>query len=89
MKDKHAVSRMIFRLEKNGWIEKTSSEFDGRVTFISLTNEGKAVREEMHEILSKTVKKEIFNHFTEEEKDFILSIMKKMRSLMKDDFPNI
>ncbi len=40
LKDKPTISRMIQRLVKNGWITKTNSEYDGRVTIIKLTEKG-------------------------------------------------
>ncbi|PCI28686.1 MAG: MarR family transcriptional regulator [SAR324 cluster bacterium] len=45
LKDKPTISRMIQRLERNGWIEKSASAEDGRVTFIQPSEKGWAIEE--------------------------------------------
>lgn len=83
LKDKHTVSRIIQRLERDGWIKKKSDSADARVTIIQLTVKGEALKAE--------VPQRLFNHFEEVLKDFddeeiqpLLLSLKRLRGILGD-----
>lgn len=83
LKDKHTVSRIIQRLERDGWIKKTASSKDARATIIELTAKGKSFQKE--------VPKKLFSHFDKVLKDFdnkeiltMLKSLKKLREILGD-----
>jgi DNA-binding MarR family transcriptional regulator len=83
LKDKPTVSRMIQRLEHNGWIEKGASQLDGRVTIIQPTKKGMK--------LKKEVPQKLIPHFDtfwkqlgEEDEQTLFRILKKLRHILGD-----
>lgn len=83
LKDKHAVSRMIKKMEANGWIEKLSQKEDHRITLIQLTKKGLDTAGNMYEKLSTSVQTEVFNHFSKAEKDQVKSFMKRLGDILE------
>lgn len=83
LKDKHAVSRMIKKMETNGWIKKLSQKKDSRVTLIQLTKKGLDTAGIMYEKLSNSVRTEVFNHFSTAEKDQVKSFMKRLGDILE------
>jgi DNA-binding MarR family transcriptional regulator len=73
LSDRHTVSRMIARLEKNGWIEKVQSEKDGRSTLIKPKPGGLALKNEVYKKLSSHTR-EIQKSIPQKEKDQLLPI---------------
>ena len=47
LQDLPSISRMLVRMERNGWIEKEGNEADGRSSKIKLTQRGVESRQEM------------------------------------------
>ena len=82
--DRHAMSRLISRLQKNGWIEKTKSPDDSRATLISLTSKGRQQKDEMHVKLTKHTRGTVFASLSADEKKTILELMKKIRINLGD-----
>ncbi len=83
LKDKHTVSRIIQRLERDGWVKKTSSSKDARATIIELTAKGRSFKED--------VPQKLFSHFDHVLKDFnskevqaMLKSLKKLREILGD-----
>jgi DNA-binding MarR family transcriptional regulator len=83
LKDKHTVSRIIQRLERNGWIEKEPGPRDRRVTIIQPTPKGQSLKDKIPQKLSGHFK-EIFQEFRAEEKQFLLDSLKKLRGALGD-----
>ena len=83
LKDKHTVSRIIQRLERNGWIEKKTDPRDRRVTIIQPTPKGEALKNEVPPKLSGHFK-EVFQEFSAEEKQLLLDSLKKLRGALGD-----
>ncbi|MDM8554173.1 DUF4364 family protein [Desulfococcaceae bacterium HSG7] len=83
LKDKHAVSRMIKKMVKNGWVEKLSKKGDSRITLIKLTEKGLNTAEEMYVKLATSVRNKIFNHFSKAEKDQVKSFMIRLGDLLE------
>ena len=84
LKDKHAVSRMIKKMESNGWVERSSKEEDSRVTLIQLTQKGLDTAEEMYEKLALSVRTKVFNHFSQAEKDQVKAFMIRLGNILED-----
>lgn len=83
LKDKPTVSRIIARLERDGWIEKRPSDNDGRVTIIQPTEQSLKLKEEVPQKLHAH-----FNHLLEgvskEEQESLMQSLKKIRKLFGD-----
>ncbi len=84
LKDKHTVSRIINRMVRDGWVTKTVSTKDKRVTKIALTEKSRSLREEMLKTLS-THFKSIFEQFGMEEHSTLLNLLKKLRKILGDN----
>ncbi len=84
LKDKHTVSRIINRMVRDGWVTKTISSKDKRVTKIALTEKSRSLREKMQTTLF-THFKSIFDQFGMEEHDRMLNLLKKLRKILGDD----
>ena len=83
LSDKHTVSRMIGRLEKNGWIKKITSPDDARVTIIKPTKKGESLKNEVPEKLSNYIKEKL-KDLEKSDKDKLLDILKKLRYVLGD-----
>lgn len=84
LRDKHTVSRILARLERDGWIEKRPDPSDGRAHLVRLTKQAEALRDD--------VPQKLFAHFegvlsvldgAEEEE--LLRLLKKLRRHLRDD----
>ncbi|WP_420385298.1 MarR family winged helix-turn-helix transcriptional regulator [Roseivirga sp.] len=47
LQDLPSISRMLVRMEKNGWIERVENEDDGRSFHVQLTEKGRKSKNEM------------------------------------------
>lgn len=83
LKDKPTISRMIARMEKNGWIKRTTPSYDKRVTLISLTDKGRE-----HELIIPHKVKEHFNavlkDYDKRESSELTALLKRLRSVFDD-----
>ena len=61
LQDLPSISRMLVRMERNGWIDKVMNEEDGRSFHVKLTSKGESSKNEMMQVLEK--------HFSEFLKD--------------------
>ncbi len=53
LQDLPSISRMLVRMERNGWIEKVDNEEDGRSFHVKLTSKGEGSQQEMMQVLEK------------------------------------
>lgn len=83
MKDKHTVSRIIKRLERDGWIKKKTDQKDGRITMIQPTKKGMSFKDEVQNKL-KSHFNVILKDFPGEEINSLLKSLKKLRKLLGD-----
>jgi len=83
LKDKHTVSRIIQRLERNGCIEKIDSPQDGRVTIIRPTQKGESLKNEVPQRVHGNFEK-ILKNFKKEEQKILLKSLKKLRGILGD-----
>lgn len=82
-KDKHTVSRIINRLDRDGWITKKSSESDKRLTIIELTKKSRSLRSEMQTKLYDHFDL-IFKKFGRDEHDNLLGQLRRLREVLGD-----
>jgi len=83
LKDKHTVSRIINRLERNGWVVRRTDEKDARSFKICLTaRAGK---------LKDSIPKKLISHFkpihgilNDKERDTLFALLKKMRRELEE-----
>ncbi len=83
LKDKHTVSRIIKRLERDGWITKVVSLKDKRLTLIHLTEKGISMKEKVPGKLF-THFGEVISDFPQEDRDQLLHLLKKFRMVLGD-----
>ncbi|MCP4297543.1 MAG: MarR family transcriptional regulator [Proteobacteria bacterium] len=83
LKDKPTISRMIHRLQRNGWIEKTTSLEDGRVTLIQPTPKGWAIEQEVTEKLDKHFKS-ILKNLGRPESEVLRDKLRNVRRVLGD-----
>ncbi len=76
-KDKSTVTPLIDKLLKLGYIEKEKNEEDKRITYIILTPKGLALKSKFDSI-SAQVYETAYSDFTEEEKETLLRLLKKL-----------
>ena len=83
LKDKHTVSRIIQRLERDGWIKKKADPNDARVTVIQLTKKGISFKDEVPATLYEHFDK-ILKDFDDHEIELLIKSLKKLRSSLGD-----
>ncbi len=83
LKDKPTISRMIQRLQRNGWIEKTTSPDDGRVTLIQPTSKGWAIEKEVTEKLDRHFKN-ILKNLGRQESEELRGKLRNVRRVLGD-----
>lgn len=83
LKDKHTVSRIIARMEKNGWVSKKSDARDGRITVIALTPAGQSLAARIPKLLNNRFS-DIGSTVSEDEKQLVIAILRKLRTYLGD-----
>ncbi|MCP3924965.1 MAG: MarR family transcriptional regulator [Desulfobacterales bacterium] len=83
LKDKYTVSRIINRLERDGWVTKKVSPNDKRSTLIGLTEKSNTLQKNIQKLLSDHFNK-IFKAFGKDDHDHLLELLKKLRKILKD-----
>lgn len=78
-KDKSTVTPLINKLSKLGYTDKEKNENDKRITYITLTPKGLALKSKFDSI-SEKVYETAYNDFTEEEKEILLRLLKKLNT---------
>jgi DNA-binding MarR family transcriptional regulator len=53
LQDLPSISRMLVRMERNGWIEKQQNEKDGRSFRVKITSKGEGNKQEMMQVLER------------------------------------
>ena len=84
LKDKHNVSRMLVRMEKNEWVKRKKDPADARAYLIESTEKGKAKKEEVRSKLMGHFSA-IFEHFDPKELDQFLETLQKFRTCLNDN----
>lgn len=77
------ITSMAKRLEKKGWIERTSSPKDQRVIMVYLTEEGKELARQANEMMDQALRR-IQTALTEQElEQFVYLVLKVVKSLQQ------
>lgn len=83
LKDKHTVSRIITRLERGGWIKKTTDSRDARITVIKPTKKGVSIKEEVRDRVTGHFDA-ILKDFSDEEIEALTGSLKRLRRALGD-----
>lgn len=83
LRDRHTTSRIVARLERDGWITKSRDPDDARASLISLTAEAEKVKTEVPAKLIGCFQP-IFDLLEDEEGEQFLSTLKKLRSYLEE-----
>lgn len=75
------ISRLVDRLERDGWVARQQSPKDRRGNYTVLTEEGLCRWREAHETHIAGVRRYFLNHFTETE---LLSLARFWKRLLRD-----
>lgn len=78
-KDKSTITVLINKLEKLDYVKKEESLEDRRVTYIVLSDKGKAIESKFMAI-SAEVYKTAYKGFTEDEQETFLKLLKRMNN---------
>ncbi|MDQ2147353.1 MarR family transcriptional regulator [Alcaligenaceae bacterium C4P045] len=62
--ERYNLTRLIDRLEKEGFVTRTRSADDGRAAFATVTKDGRALRKKMWKIYEATVAEFFLDQFT-------------------------
>jgi DNA-binding MarR family transcriptional regulator len=73
------VTIAVKKLEKKGYVAKAPSPVDGRRVYIRLTEQGERINR-AHTILHQRMVRNISNQFQPNEKDILLSAIKKLNT---------
>jgi DNA-binding MarR family transcriptional regulator len=76
-KDKSTVTALVNKLSKRGYVQKEKGLEDKRVTCVNVTEKGEEIKHKFSEISSE-VYNVAYKDFTEEEKETLLRLLKKM-----------
>ena len=83
LRDRHTTSRIVARLERDGWIEKSKDPDDARALLITPTKEAEKVKTEVPSKLIGRFKP-IFGLLEKKESEQFLSTLKKLRSYLEE-----
>ncbi len=77
-KTKPTVTVLVDKLEKSGFLERQKSESDSRVTYIALTNKGKAFKP-VFEKISEDLNNMLYANLTSKEADELDRLLEKIQ----------
>jgi len=84
MKDKHTVSRIVQRLERDGLIEKKNDPHDARITIIRPTRKGASLKEKVPRCVLRHFDK-ILSDYSDEEVNALIASLKRLRKTLGDE----
>lgn len=83
LRDKHTVSRILARLERDGWIIKRPYPGDARAYLVEPSKQAKTLRREVPDKLNQHFT-EILSVLAKGEEAILLSLLKKLRQRLED-----
>ncbi len=75
------VTRTVKEMEKKGLLKKLASKEDGRVTYLTVTEEGKKISREFDELYFTSLSA-FFSDISEEEADCMIQTIEKFYNIM-------
>ena len=73
------VTRLLVRLEKNGWIDRQRDEVDRRVVLVTITDSGLTLLDELDEPVAATIRN-LTAHLRDDELDLLSSLLERLRA---------
>lgn len=83
LKDKHTVSRILKRLERDGWITRRPDPSDARAYLVEPTKRAWALRDEVPQRLNAHFA-DILGVLEESESEELVRLLKKLRRRLRD-----
>ena len=80
---KSTVTVMINTLEKHGYIRKSPSESDNRVTYVELTPKGRRFRKDFEDI-SKSLLTRVYGDMSEKDRERLVKQLENIESNLSD-----
>jgi len=74
---KSTVTVMINTLEKYGYVQKTPSETDNRVTYVELTPKGRKLKKDFEEI-STILRQKIYGNMAKRNREVLITLLTKI-----------
>jgi len=78
-KDKSTVTALVDKLIKQGYVEKTRDIEDNRVVFVTLTENGKALKP-MFDKISKDLLSIVYKDIPQDEREVLINTLKKIKN---------
>lgn len=78
-----SVVRLLDKMERLGWITRTSSENDKRTKTLELTESGKKIEREML-VIAETFRNDVIQDISADDIDVYNSVLRKMLSNIKN-----
>lgn len=78
-KDKSTVTPLVNKLTKLGYVKKEKCKEDRRVTYVIITEKGREIEGKFYDI-SNEVYLTAYKGFSEEEKELLLKLLKKLNN---------
>lgn len=82
--DASTVSRMLYRMQKNGWVEKEVDPIDKRITLIKATEKGIAFQETISAKVISHLEK-FLDNFSVEQLNSLIDLLTKFRISFKEN----
>ena len=76
-----AVTRTIHAMEEKGYLKKETAKYDGRVTYVTVTKEGKMIFEKYNKDYFQKLAL-CLNHVSNDEADCMIQTIKKFYEVM-------
>ena len=76
-RDKSTVTVLVNKLISLGYVQKQSDFADSRVTLISLTEQGRGLKDDLIEISQKLIAK-VYKTLSEDERDSLIELLTKI-----------
>ncbi len=76
-RNKSTTSQLIDKLVMGGYVEKTRSENDGRISYVVLTDKGRKIQPAFESISENLIEK-AYENFSDEETKELLRLLKKL-----------
>ncbi|WP_281556031.1 helix-turn-helix domain-containing protein [Thalassomonas sp. RHCl1] len=74
----YGLSRLLARMDKAGYVERTPSPVDGRGQQVTITEQGRETRQNMWEVYSKGIQSTVGDTFNEEECRTIQNLLTRL-----------
>ncbi|APC21681.1 MarR family transcriptional regulator [Pseudomonas protegens] len=81
--ERYNLTRLVDRLEKDGLVQRSRCEGDGRAAFVSITDEGRKLRKKMWKIYEATVAELFLSQLDSEQKHAFADALERTATLAR------